>query len=64
MTVVELQDIADNVRAVYYCGQWHFTAVLFKDCKPVATAEARDPDFLIAATKLIVETQRMREAAR
>lgn len=60
MTVVELQDIAE-VYAHRRDGKWWFAACLTWTDVFVYVS---DPDFLVAATKLICEAKRMREAAR
>lgn len=65
MSVVELQDIADNVRATHDGDGWLFTASVYGgDGVYAGMVHVLDRDFLLAATKLICEAKRMREAAR
>lgn len=68
--VTELQDVANWIRATHGTDGWLFTAHVHgniqqqDDSRFLGIAESSDPDFLVAATKLIVEAKRMREAAR
>lgn len=69
MKPIEMQDVSDYVRASHDSAGWLFQAHVYEhsdanEQRFIGFASVRDPDFLVAATKLICEAKRMREAAR
>jgi hypothetical protein len=73
MKPVEMQDVSDYVRASHDSAGWLFQAHVYECVPPysdaneqrfIGVASVRDPDFLVAATRLICEAKRMREGAR